>query len=55
MDILNLLCIGVEKSRIDYWCSLKNDFIKLIDINILILLCLIIDQNNLCHNYVCGC
>ena len=53
MSIVDLVTVGMKILRIDSTSSLKKEFAKLIDMNPQIVLYLIINQINLCRNYVC--
>ena len=46
--------IGVETLRIDSWFFLEKEFTELIRINPKMILYLIVNQVDSCHNCVCG-
>ena len=54
ISIADLVAIDVELPRIDSGYSLEKDFTKLICINLLIVLCQIVNQVGSCHSYICG-
>ena len=54
MSMTDLMAIGVETPRIDSGCSLEKEFIKLILMNPLMVLCKLFNQVNSCHACVRG-
>ena len=53
-NIVDLIAMGVETIKIYSGCSLEKEFIKLICISPLMVLYLIANQVDSCHNCVCG-
>ena len=54
MSMPDLVAICVGAPRIDSGCSLKKEFIELIRMNPLIILCQIVNQVDSCHGCVRG-
>ena len=50
----DLVAIGVETPRIDSGCSLEKEFIELICMNPIMVLCQIFNQVDSCHDCVRG-
>ena len=51
MSITDLVAIGVDKPKIDSACSLEKYFIKLFYINACMVMYLIVNQVDSCHDY----
>ena len=54
MSMVDPIAIGVETLRIDSGCSLEKEFTELIRMNPLMIIYLIVNQVDTCHDCVCG-
>ena len=54
MSMVDPVAISVETLKIDNRCYLEKEFIELICINPGMILYLIVNQVDSCHNCVCG-
>ena len=54
MSMADPVAIGVETPRIDSGCSLEKEFTELIRMNLLIVLCQIVNQVDSCHGCIRG-
>ena len=54
MSMADPIAIGVETLRIDSGCSLEKEFTELIRMNPLMVIYLIVNLVDSCHDCVCG-